>query len=281
LRHPHQGETRLWVEAPVAGASIGLLGRRKLPAKAVHLRLLVERRGGGRLVDSLRTLAGALRLLQCVLPRAVQLHDLGTMDPADPREGDHVGLFGAPAGQRSGPLAGAAECVHFLTGPDDTAVHQAHDERWQLRRRDGDHDLVQQRQPLLDPSLLQSNATLLVPGAGDQICVSAGFTDLGGARRSRVCSVAGVGVKLLFHDRQQQIAPLGAFECLAFQQALGTGEPPSRASRLSAKEQTHAEPERAANSAHGFAGIQICLMCALERTQVVFVATDQIRRQSQ
>ncbi len=171
LRHPHQGETRLWFQAPLAGASIRLLGRRKLPAKAVDLRLLVERRGGGLLVDPLGTLAGALRLLDRVLPGAVQLHDLGAMDPADPREGDHVGLLLAPPGQRSGPLAGAAECVHLLTGPDHAAVHQTRDEWRQLRRRDRDHDLVQQRQPPLNLPLLQSNPTLLVPGAGDQVCV--------------------------------------------------------------------------------------------------------------
>ena len=120
-----------------------------------------------------------------------------------------------------------------------------------------------------------------MPGAGDQVCFSAAFADLGGARCGRVCSLAVAGGKLLFHDRQQQIALLGAFVRLAFQQALGTGEPPSRAPRLSAKEQTQAQPERAANSSHAFASGQIRLMCALERTQIVFVAPQQIRRHGQ
>jgi hypothetical protein len=129
--------------------------------------------------------------------------------------------------------------------------------------------------------LLQSNATLLVPGAGDQVCVSAAFADLGGARCGRVCSLAVAGGKLLFHDRQQQIAPLGGFVRLAVQQPLGTGEPPGRAPRLSAKEKTQTNPERAADSTHAFASVQTYLMCALERGQIVFVATDQIRRQGQ
>jgi hypothetical protein len=120
-----------------------------------------------------------------------------------------------------------------------------------------------------------------VPSAGDQVCVSAAFADLGGARRGRVCSLAIPGGKLLFHDRQQQIAPLGGFVRLVLQQSLGTGEPPGRAARLSAKEKAHANPKRAAHSAHAFASVQMRVMCALERAQILFVATDQIRRQRQ
>ena len=128
LGHPQQGESRLWFPSQSTRVAIRLLGGGEFPAQAVHLGLLVERRGGGLLVDPLGTLAGALRLLDRVLPGAAQLHDLGAMYPANPREGDHFGLFLAPPRQSGGPLAGAAERVHLLTSPDHTAVHQTRHE---------------------------------------------------------------------------------------------------------------------------------------------------------
>ncbi len=97
------------------------------------------------MVDFLRTLVGALRLLDRVLPGATELHDLGAMDPANPREGDHFWLLFAPPRHSGGPLAGEAECIHFLTSPDHTAVHQTRHKGRQFRPSDCDHDLIQQR----------------------------------------------------------------------------------------------------------------------------------------
>ena len=120
-----------------------------------------------------------------------------------------------------------------------------------------------------------------MPGAGDQVRVPAALADLGGARRGRVRGLAVAGGKLLLHDRQQQIALLGAFVLLAFEQPLGAGEPSGRAARLSSKEKTQAQPERATDGAQAFIGVQVRLMGTLERPQIVVVPTDQIRRHRQ
>ena len=265
LRQPQQGQARLRFQAPLARAPVRLLGRRELAAQPVHLRLLVECRGGGLLADPLGTLAGALRLLDRLLPGAAQLHDLGAMHPADAGEGDHLGLLLAPLRQGGGPLAGAAERVHLLTGLDHAAIHQTRHEGRQLSRGDRDHDLVQQREPLLDLPLSDTNPALLVPGAGDQVRITAALADLGGARRGRVRSLAVAGGKLLLHDRQQQIAPLGALVLLVLQQPLGAGEPARRTALLSAKEKTQAQPECATDGAQAFTGIQVGVMGAFER----------------
>ena len=171
------------------------------------------------------------------------------MHQADAGEGDHLGLLLAPLRQGGGPLAGAVERVHLLTGLDHAAIDQTRHEGRQLPRGDRDHGLVQQREPLLDLPLLHANPALLVPGAGDQVRVPAALADLGGARRGGVRGLAVAGGKMLLHDRQQQIALLGAVVLLAFEQPLGTGEPAGRAARLSAKRKTQAQPERAADGA--------------------------------
>ena len=158
------------------------------------------------------------------------------MHPANAREGDHLGLLLAPLRQGGGPLAGAAERVHLLTGLDHAAIHQARHEGRQLPRCDCDHHLVEQREPLFDLPLLDANPALIVPGAGDQVRIPAALADLGGVSRGRVRSLEVARGKLLLHDRQQQIAPLGALVLLVLQQPLGAGEPAGRAARLAAKE---------------------------------------------
>jgi len=55
-------------QAPLARASIRVLGRREFPAQTMYLSLLVERHGGGLLVNALEALAGALRLLDRIPP---------------------------------------------------------------------------------------------------------------------------------------------------------------------------------------------------------------------
>jgi hypothetical protein len=246
--------------------------------EAVYLGLLVERCGGGRLIDPLATLAGALRLLYRVTPGAVQLHDLRAMHQAKASEGDHLGLLLAPLREGGGPLAGVAQRVHLLTGLNHAAIDQARDDGRQLPCGDRDHDFVQQRQPLLDLPLQHSHPALLVAGAGDQVCLPEALADLDGADGDGVRDFAITGGELLLHDRQQQVAPLDAVTLLAFEQPLGTGQPSGRAARLSSKEKTQTQPERAAGgSAHAFASIKICVMGAIKRTQIIIVPTDQIR----
>ena len=71
LGQPQQGESRLRFPSQAARGAIRLLGGRKLPAQAVQLRLLVERRGRRRPVEPLgETLAGAACLRHRVRPGA-------------------------------------------------------------------------------------------------------------------------------------------------------------------------------------------------------------------
>ncbi len=175
LRQPQQRQPRLGSNPPSAGAPVCPLCRCELTSQPVHLGLLVECRGRGSLRDSLSAFAGTLRLLDRALPVTMQLQDLGAMDPADPRKGRHFRL--APTRQGGGPLAGATERVHRLACLDDAAVHQTGHEQRQLPGGDRDHNLVQQRQPLLHASLFDPYPALLVTRAGDQVRVAAALAD--------------------------------------------------------------------------------------------------------
>ena len=203
------------------------------------------------------------------------------MHPADAGEGDHLGLLLAPLCQRGGPLAGAAERVDLLTGLDHTAIHQAGHDGRQLPRGDRDHHLVQQREPLLDLPLLDANPALIVPATGDQVRVPATLADLGGLSRGRVRSLAVASGKLLLHYPQQQIAPLGALVLLVLQQPLCTGEPARRRPDLPSKEKTEAQPECGTDGTSMIADVEMGMMGAFKRSQIVVVPTDQIRRHRQ
>ncbi len=89
------------------------------------------------------------------------------------------------------------------------------------------------------------------------------------------------GGKVLLDERQQEVAPLGAVRLLAFQQPLGAGKPSGRAAHLAAKEKTQPQPESATDGAKAFAGVQMGVMGTFERSQIVVVPTDQIRRHRQ
>ena len=169
---------------------------------------------------------------------------------------------------------GAAKRVHLLTGLDHAAVHQAGHERGQLPGGDRDHDLVQQRQARSRPA----------PAAIE--CDPAG----GGRRRSgpRRRSARRSRRRRRRPRTRPRSRPLraaarrpAAADSLArriarvtLQQALGTGEPAGRAARLAAHEKTKAKPERAADGASAFAGVQIRVVSTFKRTEVLVVATE-------
>ena len=83
---------------------------------------------------------------------------------------------------------------------------------------------------------MDADPALIVPGAGDQVRIAAALADLGGFSSGRVRSLEVARGKVLLHDRQQQIALLGALVLLALEQPLGAGEPARRAAHLSSKE---------------------------------------------
>ena len=88
-------------------------------------------------------LGGSPRLLQGLLPRSAQLHDLGAVDQAEAIVGDHLGLALTPPRQRLGPLPRMAELAGVKTEGDRVAVDDPGDDRRQLARGRGDQDLEQ------------------------------------------------------------------------------------------------------------------------------------------
>jgi hypothetical protein len=105
---------------------------------------------------------GSPRFLQCLLPGASDLHDLGAMYQTEAVVGDHLGLALAPPRKRLGPLPGIAELVGVATESDRVAVDDPGDDRRELTGGGGDEDLVDQPQAVGDPSLLDERATLVI-----------------------------------------------------------------------------------------------------------------------
>ncbi|HUI37154.1 MAG TPA: hypothetical protein VLZ04_06660 [Gaiellaceae bacterium] len=136
------------LEPEPARAAIRALRLGELALQAADLAAEVGGLGDCRLVGhGLRAAVGALRLGERVLPPTLQAQDLGSMDGATAREGQQVGLFGAPAGERVGPLACAPELVDVLAGEDDPAVDDAGHDRVDALSGDRHHGLVEERQP--------------------------------------------------------------------------------------------------------------------------------------
>jgi hypothetical protein len=128
---------------------------------------------------------------------------------------------------------------------------------------------------------LDPNPALIVPGAGDQVRIPAALADLGSLSGGRVRSLEVARGKVLFHDRQQQIAALGAFVLFVLEQPLRAGDPAGRGAHLSTKEETEAEPECGTDRAQACTGIEVRVMGTLERLQIIRVPTGQIRRHCQ
>ena len=69
------------------------------------------------------------------------------MHQAGAGEGDDLRLRIAPLGKRGRPLPCAVECIDLLTGQDNAAIDQARHQRRELVGDDGDHRLVEKREP--------------------------------------------------------------------------------------------------------------------------------------
>jgi hypothetical protein len=182
-----------------------------------------------------QTLTGPSRFFQCVLPRAVQLHNLGAVHQASAGEGHHVGLLLAPPCQGSGPLLGAARLVELLTIRDHAAIDETRDDGRQVPRGDRDHGLVQQPETLLDTPLPDQRVALLMYGEGEQVCIAESLGDLGGVGCGAGRSLPITGGHTTQQERYQQIASLDALILLAFDQPLRATEPAGRAARFSSE----------------------------------------------
>ena len=165
--------------AEPAGAAIVGLGRRECAAQPVHFRPLVEGgRGRLRIDAGAEAFAGPPGFLDRVAPGAAELHDLGAVDEAGAGEGDDLGLGVAPAGERGGPLPGAAEGIDLAAGLNDAAVDEPGHQRRDLAGDEGDHRFVEKREPGLGVAFADQDPTLLVQRAGDEVGVLEAPSDL-------------------------------------------------------------------------------------------------------
>jgi hypothetical protein len=111
---------------PPAGLLVGVLGPCEVTGEPVQLPLPVAGRAGGVLVCSAgEPLQRPLGLLDRLWPGPVQLQDLGPVNQALTREGDHVRLLATPRRQRLGPLGRATQLGDLLADLDHPAVDRA------------------------------------------------------------------------------------------------------------------------------------------------------------
>ena len=82
------------------------------------------------------------------------------MNEAATGERNHLRLQVPPVRERPRPLARATDLVHLLAGEDDPAVHDPGHDRQELLGCNGDHALVQQREALSNPSVLDEHVAL-------------------------------------------------------------------------------------------------------------------------
>jgi hypothetical protein len=146
---------------------------------------------------------------------------------------------------------------------------------------DREHRLVQQRETLLAPPLLDQDETLGMDGEREQIRVAEPLARL---RRHRCGGERGfvVARRLVLHcDGQEEIAPLDAVPPLALDEALGTAEPPRRAAHLSAQCDVDAQKEGAARRAKRYAALEMCVMSPFEDAQEVVDAAEHLRSRCQ
>ena len=76
----------------------------------------------------------------------------------------------------------------------------------------------------------------------------------------------------------EQVAPLGAVSVAALDDPPRPSQPAVGPGRLPAKRQVDAEPERAAHGGQWLAGVEVAVVGALQRSQQLVVAADQVRR---
>ena len=94
----------LWLPAETARSTVGRLRRAEIALEPEKLRLPVVGNACRRIVGFDESLPGEPRLLECVLPGALQLKNLSSVHEAAPRERNELGLLLLPVGQRLSPL---------------------------------------------------------------------------------------------------------------------------------------------------------------------------------
>ena len=191
-------------------------------------------------------------------------------------ERHEVRLLLAPPSQRRRPLAGAARLVRLLAGVDQAAIDEPGDDRRQLPRQGRDHGLVQLAEPLLHPRQVDQVPALIHQRDREQVGIAEAGGDLGRSSGSGTCGLPISRSPVLEISRDQCIALLDAVALLTFEQPLGAREPARGARDLPAQHEVRAEPEGAADRRQILVAVEVALMRALQRAQLLFVAAEHV-----
>ena len=115
-----------------------------------------------------------------------------------------------PVPERPCPLARPTHLVDLLARKDDSAVDDPRDEGRQLLGRDGDHRLVQEREPFAYLAVPDQHVALLVDREREQIAIAESLADANCLLRYGGCGGEVSGGLVLEHRRQEQVPALGA-----------------------------------------------------------------------
>src|SRR5581483_6070592 len=276
-RKPEERTARLERPPEVARLAVGLLGILELAAQPVQLGELVE--GIGRAFGRRRQrkpVAGAARLLEGVLPVAAQAHHFDAVHEARAAIGHDVRLRFAPARQRGGPLAGAADVEHLVAGLEDAAVDLAGHDRRHFARRDGDHDLVERGDAFARQTELDQRATPAMPRARPERRIGESRGDRLRLREGAAGGGRIAGAELLDAAGEEQVAPLDAVGADLGEQGARAGEPPLRLRHLAGEDHPVADPEREAGRARVVAQAERLAIAARERVARLRALPDQV-----
>jgi hypothetical protein len=230
----------------------------------VQLSQLVERRARGGMAGE--AVAGPLRLVQCIRPGAVHLHDLGAVHHALPTVGHQVRLRLAPVREGRGPFLRPAQVEDLLARFDHGAVDDPGDDRRDLAGGDGDHHLVQQCQRRGGLTRSDQRLAHAEPSERHQVRHVEAVTDRGGPGGGGPRGANVALLHVLQRDRHEQVALFHTVAACLVEHAARPCEPSATAHGLGAEQQMQAQPERVPRRARRLGTHQLAVRA---RRQVV------------
>ena len=282
LGQPQEGQTGLGLTPVPARVGVRLGGRLELAEHAVDLCPPVRGLAGGdSVLCSGRTRLGPPGLLQCLRPRAAQLHELRAVGQAAAGEGHEIRLALAPVRERGRPLLCTTDFIRVLAREDHAAVRDPGHDRRELTGRSRQHRLVQQPQPLVDAPESDQDVAELVGREREEVRVAellAGRHGLAGGRGGRLEVVTRL---LLEDERKQQVAAFDAICSLLVEDTAGSAEPAARATYFTAAREIDADPERAAHGILRLPAVEVVAMGPLEQIEVLGLTAEHVRRRRQ
>jgi hypothetical protein len=248
----------------------------------VNLGLLVE--GGadrglaGRLGEAF---AGPPRFVQGVGPVTVELHELGPVHQALTAVEHQVRLRRTPTAQTRSPFLRPAQIERLLARLDHAAVDVPGEDRRDVARTDGDHDLVEQRHARGDLAHEDQRASPTHAGDGDEFRVAEAIADLGGLAEVGVCRWDVALEDVLHRLAEPQVPLLDAIELAVVEQPLAPGPPTGTTDQLSFVPQVPRQPERAPGGVRRIAPTKAFVVRPRPDVGAVGVPTHQVRRHRQ